>query len=314
MARRSSVASALIAGVAALSLFASLADARPGAGGSFGSRGSRTFSAPPSTNTAPGTAAPMQRSITQPGQSATAARPGASVAAATSTRPSLARNLLLGGLMGAGLAMLFGNGMFAAVMGFILQTLLIGGLIALAIAFFRRRSMTPSMASATSGYGSQAQPSGMLRQGFGQGSSAAPQPVLMLTDADFSSFERLLGDIQLAYGRSDLKALETRTTPEMLSYFAHELDANRRKGVRNELSAPKLLQGDLSEAWHEGADEFATVAMRYTLTDATVDIATGDVVAGSRSKPEEVVELWTFHRPRNASPSAWELSAIQQTA
>src|SRR5438045_5379210 len=45
----------------------SAADARIGGGGSFGSRGTRTFSPPPSTSTAPITAQPMQRSITQPG-------------------------------------------------------------------------------------------------------------------------------------------------------------------------------------------------------------------------------------------------------
>src|SRR3954453_2534125 len=44
----------------------SSADARPGGGGSMGSRGSRTYSAPPSTTTAPGTAQPFNRTMTQP--------------------------------------------------------------------------------------------------------------------------------------------------------------------------------------------------------------------------------------------------------
>src|SRR6266704_4027277 len=48
-------------------LAVSSADARIGGGGSSGSRGSRTFSAPPSTSTAPGTAQPFNRTITQPG-------------------------------------------------------------------------------------------------------------------------------------------------------------------------------------------------------------------------------------------------------
>src|ERR1700737_1988216 len=43
------------------------ADARIGGGVSSGSRGARTFSAPPSTSTAPGTAQPFNRTITQPG-------------------------------------------------------------------------------------------------------------------------------------------------------------------------------------------------------------------------------------------------------
>src|SRR3974390_3869105 len=45
------------------------AQARAGGGVSLGSRGVRTFSMPPTTRTAPGTAAPITRSITQPGSS-----------------------------------------------------------------------------------------------------------------------------------------------------------------------------------------------------------------------------------------------------
>ncbi len=52
--------------VLALSLAPSLADARAGGGSSSGSRGMRTFSAPAPTNTAPGRAAPMERSYTAP--------------------------------------------------------------------------------------------------------------------------------------------------------------------------------------------------------------------------------------------------------
>src|ERR1700676_2926570 len=50
-----------------LILAISAADARVGGGGSSGSRGGRTFSAPPSTSTAPNAAQPMNRTMTQPG-------------------------------------------------------------------------------------------------------------------------------------------------------------------------------------------------------------------------------------------------------
>src|ERR1700735_960673 len=50
-----------------LMLAVSSADARVGGGMSLGSRGSRTFSAPPSTSTAPGTAQPFNRTFSQPG-------------------------------------------------------------------------------------------------------------------------------------------------------------------------------------------------------------------------------------------------------
>jgi predicted lipid-binding transport protein (Tim44 family) len=104
------------------------------------------------------------------------------------------------------------------------------------------------------------------------------------------------------------------TTPEMLSYFAKDLSDNAKQGVRNEVSDVKLLQGDLSEAWREEGTEYATVAMRFSLVDATVDRATGQVVSGDPSRPTEATELWTFRRDDRARAEGWQLSAIQQAA
>ena len=50
--------------VVTMTLAPDLALARAGSSTSLGSRGTRTYTAPPSTSTAPGTAAPMQRSMT----------------------------------------------------------------------------------------------------------------------------------------------------------------------------------------------------------------------------------------------------------
>jgi hypothetical protein len=50
-----------------------LAEARLGRGGSFGSRGTNTYKAPPQTNTAP-KAAPIERSMTQKGAPTTTAQ------------------------------------------------------------------------------------------------------------------------------------------------------------------------------------------------------------------------------------------------
>src|SRR5215468_104350 len=70
--RRAAAWGMALALLAALSFVATSADARVGGGGSFGSRGSRTFSSPPATNTAPRTA-PIEKSITQPGKAPTTA-------------------------------------------------------------------------------------------------------------------------------------------------------------------------------------------------------------------------------------------------
>ena len=290
------------------------ADARSGRGGSIGSRGTKTYQPPATTPTAPSQAKPIERSMTQPGNpAATATRnTGVQPAAQASRSGSMMRNLLLGGLIGAGLATMFGAGALANVLGFVLQMLLFGGLIYLAFAFFRSRSQSTQPAPAMAGTGPNV---ARVDQALNRSATSAPggsSPVLNLQQADFDAFERLLADIQLAYGRADLNALGDRVTPEMLSYFARDLDEDAKRGVRNELGQPKLLQGDLSESWRDPSGEWATVAMRYALTDATVEIATGRVVDGSRTEPQEVTEIWTFRRRHSTGPDAWELSAIQQ--
>jgi hypothetical protein len=64
---------AMMAGAVALAV--DVADARPGGSKSYGSRGSNTYTAPPTTNTAPKAATPMDRTMTQPGRP-TAGTPG----------------------------------------------------------------------------------------------------------------------------------------------------------------------------------------------------------------------------------------------
>jgi predicted lipid-binding transport protein (Tim44 family) len=95
----------------------------------------------------------------------------------------------------------------------------------------------------------------------------------------------------------------------MVSYFTRDLEQNKAENDVNRVSDVKLMQGDLAEAWREGDTDYASVAMRYSLVDKTLERTTGRLVAGSE-QPAEVTEVWTFLRPRGAG---WELSAIQQT-
>ena len=294
-----------------LILAVSSADARIGGGMSSGSRGARTFSAPPSTSTAPGTAQPFNRTITQPGSPGL----GAPAAAGGGFFNGSGRGLLGGlaaGFLGAGLlGMLFGGGMFSgldglsSIFGLILQIGLIIIVVRLAMAWWQRRH-APASAYAGATPGATAGP-GMFRtgSGFGLGSGSAP---LEIAPADYEAFERLLGEIQAAWSNEDVAKLHTLATPEMVSYFTRDLGANQARNEINKVSDLKLLQGDLAEAWREGDTDYASVAMRYALVDKTFDRATGRLVSGG--EPEEVTEVWTFARPRGAN---WELSAIQQT-
>jgi predicted lipid-binding transport protein (Tim44 family) len=305
---------------ATLALMVSVADARVGGGGS---RGNRTFNTPPATNTAPKPAAPLERSMTQPGASKVTQGPNAATPAAAPSRFGGGfGGLLMGGLLGAGLfGLLSGSGLFggltglASFLGLLLQVALIAGIAYLVIGYFRNRNQ-PALARASSGPGAGGSLRDTLnsyRQGMGGvGGSADASPALAIGQADFDAFEKLLGGIQTAYAREDVDALGDVTTPEMLSYFAQDLADEKREGVRWEVSNVKLLQGDLSEAWQEPDIDYATVAMRFSLNEVKLDRTTGRVVSGDRNTPEEATEIWTFRRDHRTLAEGWKLSAIQQ--
>jgi len=299
-----------------LAMAISAADARVGGGSSSGSRGSRTFSAPPSTTTAPGTAQPMNRTFTQPGSPGVGA-PAAAGAAAKGgffNRPGMG---MLGGLaagfLGAGLlGMLFGGGMFSglgglsSIFGLILQIGLILIVVKLAMSWWQRRH-TPAAAFAGAAGPAPAQSSFRSGMGFGLG-SGSPAPLEILP-ADYEAFERLLGEIQAAWSNEDVAKLHTLATPEMVSYFTKDLEQNKANNDINKTSDVKLLQGDLAESWREGETDYASVAMRFSLVDKTLERGTGRLISGSDT-PVEATEVWTFARQRGGN---WELSAIQQT-
>ncbi len=291
----------------------SAADARVGGGGS---RGSRTFSAPPSTSTAPGSVAPMNRTFSQPGSPGMGA-PAAANAGGLFGRGGMGRGLLGGlaaGFLGAGLfGMLFGGGLFSglgglsSILGLLLQVGLIVIVVRLAMSWWQRRN-TPATAYAGGpdvGPGPQAN----ARSGFGFGLGGGSNAPVEIAPGDYETFERLLGDVQAAWSNEDIAKLHTLATPEMVSYFSKDLEENKARNVTNKTSNVKLLQGDLAEAWREGDSEYATVAMRYSLVDTMLERGTGRQVGGS-TQPEEITEVWTFVRQRGGN---WELSAIQQT-
>jgi predicted lipid-binding transport protein (Tim44 family) len=297
-----------LAGVAALALALApgLADARAGFGGSMGSRGSMTWSAPPSTRTAPNSAQPFQRSMTP---STPSPGFGGGYAPGFGARSGFMSGLL-GGLIGAGIGgLLLGHGFFGGMwgfggfLGFLLQIFLIVLLVRFLIRLFRGQSPAfaggPNIFARGGGFGPR--PVG------GFGGPAGPPPV-QIEQQDYQAFEQLLQGIQAAWSRQDLNALRAMVTPEMLGYFNEQLSDQASRGVRNEVTDVHLLQGDLAQAWREDGREYATVAMRFSMVDVTVD-ANGRIVDGNPREHVTATELWTFVR----SPGGrWILSAIQQ--
>ncbi len=332
-----------------------LAEARAGKGSSSGSRGARTESAPARTQTAPAPAQSFQRSNPAQSTPATAARPGAPAAAAPAAAGGmfsspLARGIM-GGLIGAGImGLLMGSGLFsglgslAGIFGLLIQLALIGGLVWLAVSFWRRRQQQTATA-APMGYnrasgpdpvdaGQQPQTSaprsalgglggglgglggglGALGGGAASGGSAFGTQTrpLKVEGADFERFEKILEEVQGAYSQEDIGHLRRLSTPEMAGYFEEDIAEQTAKGVISKTGGIKLLQGDLSEAWSEASGEYATVAMRYELFDAVLERETGKIVSGDLKTPQEVTEIWTFVRGHNTGTQGWTLSAIQQ--
>ncbi len=309
----------LLAALLALAMAAApvAALARAGDSSSMGSRGSRTYAAPPPTRTAP-YAAPIERSLTAPGggTSRGGMSGGMMGGYGSGMRPSFMSGLF-GGLIGAGLAgMLLGRGFFwgmgsfGGFIGFLIQIALIVWLVR----FIARRVLAtgPRGAGFAPPFAGSPPPPppcmpGGMPGGMAPGMGAA-RPAPVIGAADFHAFEQALYAIQAAWSAQDLPALRRLASPEMVSYFAEQLADHASRGVRNVVRDVRLERGDLSEAWSENGRDFATVAMQFSMIDVTQDAA-GRIVDGSPSERVSATEFWTFVR---APGGTWILSAIQQ--
>jgi predicted lipid-binding transport protein (Tim44 family) len=294
-------------------------------GGSFGSRGMRTFQSAPITRVAPNVVAPVNRTMTpNPGP----VSPGVTAGAAAQNFGNRGGFFsgLGGGILGGMLGGLLFHGLFGSMLGFgfggfggglslVFQLLLIGGLVWLALRFFRNRQPAGAPGFGTAfpfnngsadrgpgGYGG-----GSGNAGYGGDSSGSSDEV-GITNTDLETFETILADVQNAYSREDHQGLRRFTTPEMVSYLSEELAENATHGMRNDVTDLKFLEGDLAEAWREGTRDYATVAMHWSAIDLMRDRQTGAVVKGDSNQPVEARELWTFVRDRGGP---WLLSAIQ---
>jgi predicted lipid-binding transport protein (Tim44 family) len=309
-----------LAAFLALGLSLEVVDAKPGKGGSSGSRGARTESSVPSTPTAPRTSTGTPAS-----PSALPSRPN-TAAAAQAAKPSMMSTMAKGfamGLIGAGLfgllsgGSLFGN--MSGMMGFLgllLQVALIGLAIRLAWGFYKsRQSANLQPAGVPASY--QRSPAPNMAAAMGSSAQAPQQPVeaqrsdtVGITPDDYQSFQGVLTNLMGAYSNEDIVGIRRVATPQMAAGFIKELHDNQGRGHVNRLGLPTLMQGDLAEAWYEDNTAYATVAMRYSMTDVTVERTSNTVVAGNANQPQETVEIWTFSR--NGAGQPWLLCAQQQ--
>jgi predicted lipid-binding transport protein (Tim44 family) len=279
-------------------------------GGSFGSRGMRTFQSVPSTVTSPRMGSPIQRSMTPNTGGPSMAAPASQFG---NQRPGFfggfGGSLLGGMLFGGMLGMMFGHGFggVAGGFGFLFQLLIIGGILWFV---FRRRSPTaPGVASGDRSFGFPGFGTTSNSNYNNQPSGPANRDEIGVSNADLAKFEAILHDMQDAFAREDYAGLRRLTTPEMVSYLSEELSQNATQGVKNEVSDLKFLQGDVAESWREGNRDYASVAMRYSAIDVLRDRTTGKIVKGDAETPSETTEIWTFVREGGRD---WQLSAIQE--
>jgi predicted lipid-binding transport protein (Tim44 family) len=345
---RSKIALALVGALTLALTLAAPAEARRG--GSFGSRGARTYSAPTSTAISPGYAAPVQRSMTAPPAGYTP-RPGYAQPAygynngynngyQPRFRPGfgtgLGAGLLTGGLLGAAMGHGFGGGwggyggmggmggMGGGIFASLIQLAILGLVIWFAVRLFRRgrpqaNTFAYDPAPAGGPWGGGPQPAPLpWDQNFGGppaggpwgGAQPAPQSNLSLSPADQQAFERLLIEVQDAFGREDYADLRARCTPEVMGYLAEELSDNATHGRKNEVQRVRLIRSEVSEAWREADADYATVALNYESIDVMRDRQSGQVLSGDPDHATATTEIWTFVRRGGED---WKLSAIQET-
>ena len=312
----------VIVGVTALSLGALLAAtagdawARADRGGS---RGSRSYSSPARPSPAsPANPSSPSRSVGQPTAPAQPQRSGF-----LGGMMGAVAGFALGGLLGS---MLFG-GMGGGLGGGIgmLEILLIGGGLFLLFAYMRRRKAeAPQPAYATAG-GPTSAYSG--EQAGGVGTLAPEMPAGASTDLDrgvghirsmdaafdptaaADTARRMFVGIQQAIAVRDLGALRPHLAPDMLAVLQAQVDRLRTDRQTNRLENIVVRSADVTEAWQETGQDFVTVHLAGSLVDYTVDDATGNVLTGSRTDPQEFEEYWTL--TRSVGPNPWKLSAIQ---
>ena len=326
--RRSVVTTTLMVLFLAVFLWTVDAWARAGGGGSSGSRGSRSYSAPvrPSPGpSSPGRPAAPPSSFQQPAPQRSGWMGGLMGGIGGLFLGGLIGSMLFGG-MGSGLFGGMGRGLFGGIG--LTEILIVGGLAYFAFSYMRRRRQTmtalPQGDATPQGGGARPWQSGSpfsstttleaaaapndLERGVGQirQMDGAFDPVRFTDTASDFFFK-----VQAAWMARDMGSARDLLTPEMHATLQTQCDQMRAERRVNRLENIAVRSVEVSEAWQEGRQDFVTVRFLANLLDYTVDETGTQVMEGSRTEPVKFEEYWTFARP--AGPNTWRLSAIQQS-
>jgi predicted lipid-binding transport protein (Tim44 family) len=310
-----------------------LAEARAGRGGSMGSRGSYSSSAPRQTFSPPSRS---QQTATSPNTVSPGRpqRPGTATPTPPSTFGSFGRGLaggLAGGLIGGMVGnMLFGSSSHAGAAGApmgrggcnsigLFDLIIIGGLLYLGYRMLRRRqeafqaSNLEGNAMCLPTSWQTVEPTPASSPGFDLKKELEP---IRWTDPSFNenSFKEMAQDIffkiQGAWMRQDPTLIKDLATPELAAILEKDLQELKTKAQINKLENIAVRQVDISEAWQEQGLDYITVGFLANLLDYTVDAKTNLLMAGSDTEPVKFEEYWTFTRLTGST--SWKLSGITQ--
>ncbi|WP_093884092.1 Tim44 domain-containing protein [Syntrophus gentianae] len=295
--------------------------ARAGGSKSFGSRGSRTYASPSS---------PSKSTINPSRQMTPATNQPQSGGFLRNMAGGLAGGIL-GGILGS---MLFGSLGMASSGGLggsgigLFEIALVGAIL-YGIWWFIKKKRREAMATAGPGYYREAsQPQQPMTYGSATVSPSYGDPqhrennvttdLSYIKQMDPSFDEQLFKDqcmdnffkVQGAWANRDLSTIRTSLTDEMFGILQRDADDLKSKNRINRLENIAVRTVDITEAWQESGKDFITVCFIANLLDYTVDEASGQVLAGSKTEPVKFEEYWTFTRPVGNYP--WQLSAITQ--
>jgi predicted lipid-binding transport protein (Tim44 family) len=319
--QRSVVLTALMVMVLATFVWTLDAWARAGGGGSSGSRGSRSFSAP--MRPGPSPSSPSREAMPP----SSFQRPAPQRSGWMSGLMGGIGGFLLGGLLGSMLFGGMGHGLFGGI-GF-MEILLIAGILYFVFAYLRRRQQSASASSygytppreSDTGYwqsGSTSAPSATMNEPDASGDLERGLGYIRQMDAAFDPrrFSDTAADIffrvQGAWMARDMTPVRDVLSPEM--YEAMQKDCERLRAERriDRMENIAVRSVDVTEAWQESGRDYVTVRFLASMLDYTIDEQTNQVIEGSRSEPVKFEEYWTFVRP--VGPNPWRLSAIQQAS
>ncbi len=296
--------------------------ARVGGGRSFGSRGSRSYSAPRST---PAPASPYSQGARQYNPPSA---PASSPFGGGGFLRSMAGGLvgwMLGGMLFRSLGFAGGGmGGFGGGMG-LMDIILIGALLYGIYWFIKRRRVTADAEQQAGTHYRESSPADIGRaappvqafEALGQESDVAAG-LRHIRQMDTRFDEKRFTDecmdyffrIQGAWANRDMSGVRNLLTEEMFGTFRQEADQLKAKRQINRLDNIAVRSVEITEIWQEGGADFITVKLTANLLDYTLDEQTGQVIAGSRTEPVKFNEYWTFTRTVGDNP--WRLSAINQ--